>query len=705
LGKIVVFNDFLCTFARNINNKPSKKLTNILKYASKSAGAIVVAAFMIAGQAVQAQINTEQVINVGRNAMYFEDYVLSIQYFNQAIAAKPYLAKPYFYRSIAKLNLDDYRGAEEDASKAIELNPFITDAWEVRGVARQNLGNEHGAIEDYAHALSLVPFNRQLMFNMAVAQTGVEDYAAADSTFTELLKHYPGYSNGYLGRARLNLARTDTVAAIKDIDKALEIDGNSFNAHTMRADIAIHQGKENYPEAIKHIDNAIKLQPRLAGLYVNRAYLRYSTDDWFGAMSDYDYAIELEPMNKLALFNRGLLEMEVNANDKALADFTKVLKMDPSDVRARYNRSVIYSNLRQFNKAIADVNYVIEAFPDFPTGYYMRSEYYRLAGNLNSAINDRNKAKAIGKKLRPTDGKVDGHNAKEEAEDPEELARREFATLLTVEDNTDFREEYNNTAIRGKVQDRNINIEIEPMMELTFYASSSELRQNSYYIKEIDELNATRALRFAILVSNDIPQLQDSELIDRHFKSIEYYNSYISTHTPRTIDYIGRALDFITVHDYTSAILDLNRAIALSPDYSPAYMLRAQALARQLESSVELEEQPSKDGAAQNNRGVLERKKIDEIIDDLETTIKLSPRNAFAWFNKGNMLVKRGDYDKAIEAYGMAISIKSDLAEAYYNRGYLYLKNGNRQGGVADLSKAGELGVVSAYNLMKRISQ
>jgi hypothetical protein len=30
---------------------------------------------------------------------------------------------------------------------------------------------------------------------------------------------------------------------------------------------------------------------------------------------------------------------------------------------------------------------------------------------------------------------------------------------------------------------------------------------------------------------------------------------------------------------------------------------------------------------------------------------------------------------------------------------------GNRQAGIADLSKAGELGVVSAYNLMKRISQ
>lgn len=58
------------------------------------------------------QINTDRVMTIGRNALYFEDYVLSIQYFNQVINAKPYLAEPYFYRGLAKMNLDDYQGAE-----------------------------------------------------------------------------------------------------------------------------------------------------------------------------------------------------------------------------------------------------------------------------------------------------------------------------------------------------------------------------------------------------------------------------------------------------------------------------------------------------------------------------------------------------------------------------------------------------------------
>ena len=82
-----------------------------------------------------AQINTDRVLTIGRNALYFEDYVLSIQYFNQVIKSKPWLAEPYFYRAVAKINLDDYKGAEEDCTLCLERNPFLVQAYYARGIA------------------------------------------------------------------------------------------------------------------------------------------------------------------------------------------------------------------------------------------------------------------------------------------------------------------------------------------------------------------------------------------------------------------------------------------------------------------------------------------------------------------------------------------------------------------------------------------
>ena len=52
-----------------------------------------------------AQVNAEQVLNIGRNVLSMEDYLLAIQYFNLAIKAKPYLADAYFFRGLAKLSL------------------------------------------------------------------------------------------------------------------------------------------------------------------------------------------------------------------------------------------------------------------------------------------------------------------------------------------------------------------------------------------------------------------------------------------------------------------------------------------------------------------------------------------------------------------------------------------------------------------------
>ena len=658
---------------------------------------------MVAGaMPLWSQVNTEQVLRIGQNALYFEDYMLSIQYFNQAIQAKPYLAQPYFLRAIAKLNLEDYNGAEADAAKALELNPFLTDAWEVRGVARQNLGKNRAAIDDYTEALKLLPRNR------ALALIDIKENDAAREAFDEIIGYYPGFDNAYLGRARVELEQADTVAAKADIDKALSINKNAANAYIMRADIAI-KSHADFEGALADIDQAIKLMPRVAGLYINRAFLRYNLDSYNGAMADYDYALSLEPYNAVALFNRGLLLAEVNANDLALEDFNRVLDLDPDDYRALYNRAMIYRAKGNTEGAIADISRVADRFPDFPGALYLRGELYRESGQLAKAERDFKNAKAKALALRPEPEPAEeggsatstpGSDTDDEAI-PDELVSKRFASLLTVDDNASIQEEYNNSAIRGKVQDRNINIEIEPMMQLSFYSAPTELRRNTYYIREVDDLNATRQLRFVLVVTSVVPAL-DEAVIARHFQSIEYYNSHLATHAARPIDHIGRALDFITVRDYQNAEKDIDRAITMAPDLALNYLIRAQARYSRYQLERNSSSSQSSDALT---RASLGRKALNDIADDLDRAISLSPRSAVAYYNKGNILYELEEYDLATAAYNKAIELKPDFGEAYYNRGYIALKAGRSNEGVADLSKAGELGIIPAYNLIKRITR
>ena len=94
------------------------------------------------------QLDAERVFTIGKNALYFEDYILSIQYFNQVIKSRPYMAEPYFFRGLAKFYLEDYKGAEADCSLTIERNPFLVDAYEVRALSRLSTGDYAGAVAD-----------------------------------------------------------------------------------------------------------------------------------------------------------------------------------------------------------------------------------------------------------------------------------------------------------------------------------------------------------------------------------------------------------------------------------------------------------------------------------------------------------------------------------------------------------------------------
>jgi len=646
-----------------------------------------------------AQINTDQVLQIGRNALYFEDYVLSIQYFNQVIAAKPYLAQPYFFRALAKYNLDDFKGAEEDASIAIEHNPFITDAYELRGVVRQNMGRHREAIEDYSHALTLLPENRGILFNKALAQEEIKDYDGAEKSFDYLLSTHPGFDGGYLGRAKLRLAKGDTVSALTDINKALELNKNAVNGYVLRADISINSHKD-YRQALSDMDEAIRLQPRYAGYFINRAFLRYKLDDYYGAMSDYDYALQLEPTNYMAHYNRALLRVEVHDYNRAIDDFTFVLTLRPSDYRALYNRALVYRQIGDFNNALADINKVIDAIPDLAAAIFVRGDIKQSMGD-KSARSDFNKSLALAKqRIKRSSGRAPeieelfAESADESDSEPQEVVAARFTSLLTVSDNMSVEQEFNNKSIRGKVQDRNISVEMEPMFELSYYTSPTELKPTGDYLREVDNINSTRALRFIIQVTNHPLTPDDADVLNRHFSSIEYYNSYLATHTPRAIDFFGRAMDQLTLHNYKSAIDDFSKAIDMAPDFILAYMMRSVARYR-----MSLTRQES------DMKAVSVKIDLQNVLTDLEHVIKLAPEMAIAYYNKGNALVAMQDFTSALSAYNEAIAIKPDFGEAYYNRGYVYMRLGNRESGAADLSKAGELGIVPSYNLLKRMSR
>ena len=181
---------------------------------------------------------------------------------------------------------------------------------------------------------------------------------------------------------------------------------------------------------------------------------------------------------------------------------------------------------------------------------------------------------------------------------------------------------------------------------------------------------------------------------------------------PRSVDYFARGLDYLLLKNPDAAVSDADAAIAQSPEFVLAYVLRADAhyiQYRMAQVRDENDDESHTDAPDAKTQSMLRQRQnmaaLDMVIADLDHVIKLSPKNAYAHYNKGNAYMLQTDYTSAISSYSTAIQLKPDFAEAYYNRGLLYLRLGNKNLGVADLSKAGELGMLPSYNILKRMTR
>ena len=646
------------------------------------------------------QINTDRVMAIGRNALYFEDYVLSIQYFNQVINAKPYLADPYFFRGLAKINLDDFQGAEKDCSEAIERNPFVVNAYQIRGLARIQQDNFSGAVEDYVKALEFDPENVTLWHNLALCRIRQENYEGAKNDLDRLIQVSPRYTKAYLMRGEVDLKQKDTLTAEKDFNRALEIDRYDPDTWAARAMLLLMQ--EKFSEAEKDLSQAIHLSVRNAGLYINRALSRYHQNNLRGAMADYDLALDMEPNNFIGHYNRGLLRAQVGDDNRAIEDFNFVIEMEPDNMMAIFNRGLLLDQTGDYRGAIKDYSTVIEEYPNFLVGYQYRAAARKKIGDLKGA--DADEFKVLKAHLDQQNG------AKQQTKDADENSRTRKKSdknmnnyrKIVVADNEGIEDKYKND-YRGRVQDRNINIVPQPMFVLTYYEKYSDVKRQMHYYKFIEDLNIRRLYPNRLLITNDEAALTEAQA-KMHFASIDEQTAAIVASSNDVHKRFARAIDFYLVQDLENALTDLNEAIKCDPTFFLLYFNRAIVRYKQLEYQKVSQDYEKKDRFGDSKLSP-HSSDLGMVKRDLDKVIELMPDFVYAYYNRGNVLASLKDYRAALEDYDRAIELDANLADAYYNRGLTHIYLGNNRQGIQDLSKAGELGLYSAYNVIKRFTE
>ena len=652
---------------------------------------------------VKAQINTDRMMSVGRTALYFDDYVLSIQYFNQVINAKPYLAEPYFYRAVAKLSLEDYRGAEQDCSNTLSRNPFVVNAYQVRGLARVYQERYADAIDDFRAGLRLDPDNSSLRHNLilCLARNGQNDEAimATDT----LIASSPKYAPAMAMRSDLLWEQGDSTGALEWVNKALDV--NRYDANMLHHRGVMLARMERYEEAEQDMDRVIYLDPGDAGAYITRAMVRYFRDNLNGALADYDMSIMIDPASVTGHYNRGNLRAQIGDDNRAIEDFDIVIDAEPDNLMAIFYRGVLREQTGDYRGAEQDITRVLEEYPQFTQGYQIRSEVREKLGNRRGAEED---AMVVMREQNRRFNNAMGYADDSDSEDDSKTRERSDKNVrnyrkIVVDENlenaTGFSSEY-----RGKVQNRNVDVQYLEPYRLTYYRDNTQTVSTVHGSKVVDELSASGCFMSEIMLENHEVQLGERQ-IDRLFADIGLRTQYLSDNSVNAgCVLLARAIDFALLQDFTNAESDLDLAVSVDPDNWAVWFCRAQIRAR----SIQVKRAEQDMDLQQSNNGVRETMAdpgYQFVIRDLTRAIDLEPAFAFAYYNRGTFYAMSNDMHAALMDFDKAIELDETLAEAWYNRGLVLVMLNRMDDAFRDLSRAGELGIYSAYNIIKRFSK
>jgi tetratricopeptide (TPR) repeat protein/S1-C subfamily serine protease len=146
----------------------------------------------------------------------------------------------------------------------------------------------------------------------------------------------------------------------------------------------------------------------------------------------------------------------------------------------------------------------------------------------------------------------------------------------------------------------------------------------------------------------------------------------VPTATPVTAQqYFKIAYDYAEAGDYQKAILNYDETIRIDPKYAAAY----------------------------NNRGIAynELGQYGRAIQDYDEAIRLDPQYANAYTNRGNAYNELGQYQSAIRDYDEAIRLDPQHFGAYNNRGIAYVNLGQYGRAIQDYDEAIRLDPQNAY--------
>jgi len=392
----------------------------------------------------------------------------------------------------------------------------------------------------------------------------------------------------------------------------------------------IYHQRGDHERAVRHIDAALQINPRLASAHNNRGNALSELQRNVEALASYDNAVAVEPAYVEAWVNRGITLAQLGRFDEALASYDKAAILRGGDAAIWYNRGNALKELRRFAEAVASYDRAIALKTDYSGAFYNRGNALAALGRFGDALASYDRVIA----LKPDHAEAFNNRGNALA------AQKRFdAAVASYE-----------MAIARK-----------PAYASAWINRGLALYQLKRFDEALTSYDQAVAVRpgDAAAFNNRGNALQAKKLFA---EAVTSYDQAIALAPDDAEAFSNRGNALRELKRLDEALASCDRAIEIKPGYADAWINRAIV------------------------RGEL--KQLDEALASYDQVIALKPDEARAFYNRGNTLRELKRFEEALRDYDRAISLKPDFADVFDNRGAVLAELARFEEAVASYNQA-----------------